>query len=208
MRPADRTVVRPEGNQHLLGRRHPVSLFLFLFFLFSLFFLLLFFFFFLFFSFTSFSSFSFLLFPLFLCFPPSPSSLPFSLLLLFFLILFLSLFLLPSFSLLLLRWSDLGTDRLPQGQIPGLPRGYGGTTLERITWIEAHYAFLRMVFEGDPAFMEYDTADPQAPAQIAAHLGLHLPWWGKANENTRTPEQTPREHPAGRSCCTSVPTRA
>ncbi|WP_146589038.1 sulfotransferase family protein [Puniceibacterium confluentis] len=97
----------------------------------------------------------------------------------------------------MLRWSDLGTDRLPQGQIPGLPRGYGGTTLERITWIEAHHAFLRMVFEGDPAFLEYDTADPQAPAQIGAHLGLHLPWWGKANENTRTPEQTlPREHPA------------
>ncbi|MDU8913341.1 hypothetical protein [Aestuariicoccus sp. MJ-SS9] len=84
----------------------------------------------------------------------------------------------------MLRWSDLGTDRLPRGQIPGLPRGYGDTTLERVQWIEAHHAFLRCVFAGDDRFLEYDTADPEAPAKLSAHLGLTLPWWGKANENT------------------------
>lgn len=87
----------------------------------------------------------------------------------------------------MLRWSDLGTDRLPQGQIPGLPRGFGETTLERVQWIEAHYAFLRVVFQGDARFLEYDTSDPAAPARIGAHIGVTLPWWGKANENTDLP---------------------
>ncbi|KMK67331.1 hypothetical protein [Puniceibacterium sp. IMCC21224] len=87
----------------------------------------------------------------------------------------------------MLRWSNLGTDRLPQGQVPGLPRGFGETTLERVQWIEAHYAFLRMMFRDDPRFLEYDVADPEAPEKIGAHLGLTLPWWGKANENTGMP---------------------
>lgn len=87
----------------------------------------------------------------------------------------------------MLRWSDLGSDRLPKGQVPGLPAGYGETTLERVRWIEAHYAFLRQVFAGDDRFVEYDTADPEAPALIGAHLGLALPWWGRANANTALP---------------------
>ncbi len=91
----------------------------------------------------------------------------------------------------MLRWSDLGTERLPRGEIPGMPRGYGQTTLERVQWIEAHHAFLRAVFAGDPHFLEYDVADPQAPARIGAHLGLTLPWWGKANENTDMPATSP-----------------
>ncbi|MCR8547128.1 sulfotransferase family protein [Salipiger sp. P9] len=87
----------------------------------------------------------------------------------------------------MLRWSDLGTDRLPRGNIPGLPRGYGETRLERMQWIAAHYAFLRRIFEGDPRFLEYDTADPEAPRRLSAHLGIEIPWWGKANENKAMP---------------------
>nr|WP_240989316.1 U32 family peptidase [Salipiger mangrovisoli] len=84
----------------------------------------------------------------------------------------------------MLRWSDLGANRLPRHAIPGLPAGYGETRLERAQWIAAHQAFLRRIFAGDPRFLAYDIADPQAPALISAHLGIALPWWGKANENT------------------------
>ena len=83
----------------------------------------------------------------------------------------------------MLRWSDLGTDRLPKGNIPGLPAGFGETSRERITWIEGHYAHLRAIFAGDPAFLEYDTAAPDAPRRIEAHIGRDLPWWGTANAN-------------------------
>ena len=86
----------------------------------------------------------------------------------------------------MLRWSDLGTDRLPQGSVPGLPRGYGETRLERAQWIAAHHAFLHRMFAGDPRFLAYDTSDPTAPARLGAHLGLSLPWWGTANSNRQT----------------------
>ncbi|GGG76605.1 hypothetical protein GCM10011415_26720 [Salipiger pallidus] len=84
----------------------------------------------------------------------------------------------------MLRWSDLGTNRLPGGNVPGLPKGFGDTRLQRATWIAQHYAFLRHLFADDPRFLEYDIADPQAPARISAHIGVELPWWGQANENT------------------------
>ena len=83
----------------------------------------------------------------------------------------------------MLGWSDLGTSRLPAGAIPGLPQGYGDTSKERIQWIEGHYAHLRALFAGDPAFLEYDVADPAARAQISEHIGVELTWWGRANAN-------------------------
>ncbi|MBU2963381.1 sulfotransferase family protein [Citreicella sp. C3M06] len=83
----------------------------------------------------------------------------------------------------MLRWSDLGTDRLPRGNVPGLPRGYGETRLQRVQWVTQHYAFLDRLFAGDPRYLCYDTAAPDAPRRIEAHLGLSLPWWGRANEN-------------------------
>ncbi len=83
----------------------------------------------------------------------------------------------------MLRWSNLGTKRLPEGEVPGLPAGYGATTRERMTWIEGHYAHLAAIFAGDPAYLDYDTAAPDAPARIAAHIGRDLPWWGTANAN-------------------------
>lgn len=85
------------------------------------------------------------------------------------------------------RWSNLGRTRLPQAAIPGLPEGFGATDAQRIRWIEGHYAFCRHVFAGAEDFLEYDIADDAAPAKIGAFLGIDLPWWGKANENTRSP---------------------
>lgn len=83
----------------------------------------------------------------------------------------------------ILAWTNLGVSRLPRANIPGLPSGFGETTKERIQWIEGHYTALRRWFSNDPSFLEYDVADPEAPAKIGAHLGLDLPWWGRANAN-------------------------
>ncbi|KEJ89476.1 sulfotransferase [Sulfitobacter donghicola] len=85
----------------------------------------------------------------------------------------------------MLAWSDLGTDRLPASDIPGLPEGYGETSRERIQWIDGHYAHLQAIFAGDPAFMEYDVADANAHALVAKHVNAELPWWGQANANSQ-----------------------
>ena len=83
------------------------------------------------------------------------------------------------------RWSNLGFFRLPNSAIPGMPEGYGCTDQDRIRWIEGHYSFCRRVFDGDPNFLEYYIKDDSAKDKIAGFLGIDLPWWGKANENTR-----------------------
>jgi hypothetical protein len=84
----------------------------------------------------------------------------------------------------MLAWSDLGTDRLPASDIPGLPEGYGETSRERIQWIDGHYAHLSAIFAGDPAYLEYDVTDTGAHTAVAGHLGIDLPWWGQANANS------------------------
>lgn len=86
----------------------------------------------------------------------------------------------------MLRWSDMGTERLPRSTVPGLPRGYGQTTHERARWIEAHHSFLRRVFAGESAFLEYDVADEEAPQKIGVFLGRDLPWWGRLNASSET----------------------
>lgn len=86
----------------------------------------------------------------------------------------------------MVRWSNLGTERLPNGQIPGLPAGFGETTAERTRWIEAHYAHLDAIFAGDPAYLRFDIADPCAPDLIGAHLGRPLSWWGRRNADKTT----------------------
>ncbi|MDQ2092626.1 hypothetical protein [Rhodalgimonas zhirmunskyi] len=83
----------------------------------------------------------------------------------------------------MLKWSDLGTDRLPSSTVPGLPKSYGQTLHERAKWIAAHHAFLRKIFEGSKDFLEYDIADTGARDKIAAFLGREMPWWGRLNAN-------------------------
>lgn len=85
------------------------------------------------------------------------------------------------------RWSNLGTRRLPENSIPGLPEGYGSTDVDRIRWIEGHYAFCRKVFAGAKNFLEYDVEDPDAPFKIGKFLDRDLPWWGVANRNDNNP---------------------
>ena len=83
----------------------------------------------------------------------------------------------------MLRWSNLGRTRLPDNEIPGLPRPYGGTDPDRIRWIEGHTAFCRQVFRNSSDFLELPMEDAQTPARLAEFLGVELPWWGVANEN-------------------------
>lgn len=85
------------------------------------------------------------------------------------------------------RWSNLGTRRLPQNAIPGLPEGFGAKPGELERWIEGHTAFCRQVFAGSPDFLEYDIEDSDAKERIEAFLGIDLPWWGKANANENHP---------------------
>lgn len=89
----------------------------------------------------------------------------------------------------IMRWSNLGTERLPEGHIPGLPQGYGHEPAHRVQWICAHYAQLDRMFEGDANFLILDVSSPDAPQTLAGFLGRDIPWWGKANRNrARIPE--------------------
>ncbi|MDD9721352.1 sulfotransferase family protein [Sulfitobacter sp. PR48] len=81
----------------------------------------------------------------------------------------------------MMRWNNLGKRRLPQADIPGLPRGFGSTEAELARWMAGHYAFCRRVFAGAGNFMEYDIEDADAPEKIGSYLGLDLPWWGQSN---------------------------
>lgn len=90
----------------------------------------------------------------------------------------------------LLAWSNLGTDRLPQSAVPGLPPGYGQTSKERVQWIEGHHETLCRHFASDPDFLEFHIEDPEAPNRIAAFLGRDLPWWGRLNVNPLSSPET------------------
>lgn len=81
----------------------------------------------------------------------------------------------------MMRWNNLGSQRLPRADIPGLPRGFGRTEADLARWVEAHYAFCHRVFAQDASFMAYDIEDPKAPDKIGAFLDLDLPWWGQSN---------------------------
>lgn len=83
----------------------------------------------------------------------------------------------------MMRWTNLGTERLPQGTLPGLPRGYGGTEAQLTRWITDHYDMLRDVFGEAANYLELPVGAEDARARLAAFTGLDLPWWGRANAN-------------------------
>lgn len=81
----------------------------------------------------------------------------------------------------MLAWSDLGSDRLPLSNVPGLPCGYGATSKERVQWIAGHYAHLDAIFAGDRHFMRLDVGAKDARDRLAAHIRTPIAWWGRAN---------------------------
>jgi len=82
----------------------------------------------------------------------------------------------------MMNWRNLGTKRLPENDIPGLPRGYGGNTDDIARWVEGHFAFCRRVFAGADNFLEYDVEDSDVQTKIGGFLNLDLPWWGRSNQ--------------------------
>lgn len=85
------------------------------------------------------------------------------------------------------KWNNIGK-RLERFNIPGLPSGYGKTEDERMLWIEAHYAALDRLFEGDADFLSLRVHEPDAPEKLGAFLGTKIKWWGVANKNPATEE--------------------
>lgn len=81
----------------------------------------------------------------------------------------------------IMRWTNLGTLRLPNTNVPGLPTGFGVSEAELARWVEGHYRFCERLFAGASNFLAFDIADEAAPEKIGAFLGLDLPWWGVAN---------------------------
>ncbi|MBT9382480.1 sulfotransferase family protein [Pseudooceanicola sp. CBS1P-1] len=84
------------------------------------------------------------------------------------------------------RWTNMAT-RLEAASLPGLPEGFGADPGQLARWIAGHHAHLHMLFAGSDRFLELDVADPAAQDRLAGFLGRDLPWWGRANANTRRP---------------------
>lgn len=89
----------------------------------------------------------------------------------------------------MLRWGNLGTERLPTGTIPGMPLGFGRTRAELERWINDTYQLQEDVFADDPRYLRLCVGDNNAKEQLAAHLDVELPWWGRENINTENPPQ-------------------
>ena len=89
----------------------------------------------------------------------------------------------------IMRWGNLGTLRLPNTNVPGLPKGYGSDESHLARWVLGHYMFCERVFAGADNFLAFDIADPDAPTKIGAFLGFELTWWGRANENKTAPAE-------------------
>ncbi len=85
----------------------------------------------------------------------------------------------------IMAWNNLGTTRLPNNSVPGLPVGYGKSEDQQMRWIDGHYDALQHWFRNDPDYLEIDVSDRDAQAKVSTFLGRDLPWWGKANVNRK-----------------------
>ena len=89
----------------------------------------------------------------------------------------------------MMRWNNLGKRRLPQADVPGLPRGFGRKESELVQWLAGHYSFCRHVFAGADNFLEYDIEDADAQGKLSDYLGIDLPWWGQSNIGKPNPDE-------------------
>lgn len=92
----------------------------------------------------------------------------------------------------MMRWTNLGSKRLPGNDVPGLPKGFGSNAKELAHWIEGHAFALRDLFDGDPHFLALDIGAEGAREELAGFIGRDLPWWGRANQN-HAGKDTPRD---------------
>ena len=89
----------------------------------------------------------------------------------------------------MMNWRNLGGKRLPENDIPGLPRGYGGTVDEIARWVEGHYAFCARAFENADNYYEYSLEDYDVKGKIGKFLGIDLPRWGHSNRRQTASEE-------------------
>lgn len=87
------------------------------------------------------------------------------------------------------RWNNLASERIPKGNIPGLPHDFGAKSADRLRWIEGHYDMLRDLFGDDPRYLELPMEAEDARDRLAAHIGKTLPWWGRKNVNNKQAAQ-------------------
>ena len=96
----------------------------------------------------------------------------------------------------IMRWNNLGRERLPTSTVPGLPAGFGHEIDEQMIWIDGHYEALAHWFRDDPLYLELDVSALGAQSELERFLGRPLPWWGQANVNFRAAMATaPPPHP-------------
>jgi hypothetical protein len=84
------------------------------------------------------------------------------------------------------RWYDLQA-RIVESDIPGLPRGYGGTQADLEGWIARHYAAVEALLGGSPMFLDLEMTSADAPQRLGAFLGMEIAWWGRANQSRPHP---------------------
>lgn len=89
----------------------------------------------------------------------------------------------------IMGWNNLGKARLPRNDVPGLPRPYGGNVENLTRWVNGHYDFCARFFHGSPNFLAYRLEEENVHHKIGQFLNLELPWWGKANVNTRRSDE-------------------
>lgn len=94
------------------------------------------------------------------------------------------------------RWYDLQA-RIVDSDVPGLPRGFGGTAAELERWIAGHYDAVTTLFGGGPGFLDLDITREDARERLGAFLGVEIPWWGQANPSPPQPRPAaPRDRTA------------
>jgi hypothetical protein len=89
------------------------------------------------------------------------------------------------------KWPGM-QNRFEHASIPGLPRGYGGTREQLITWIENHFDACRTYFRHDQHFVEIDIEDPEAPNVLGARLGVPIVEWGDFKPSKDNPARWTR----------------
>ena len=84
------------------------------------------------------------------------------------------------------KWPGL-QNRINNGDIPGLPPGYGNDRDHLIRWIENHFSACRAYFGADDRFLEIDIEQSDAPKLLGDKLGVEIVEWGDFKPSVSRP---------------------
>ncbi len=96
------------------------------------------------------------------------------------------------------KWKNLRA-RLVKADLPFLPPSAGAKDDDMIEWITNHYKRVCVMFEKDKFFLSINIENDNAPIEIGDYLGLELPWWGVANTNEESENETGYDELDGQS---------